>query len=58
MAQKLTLNEGMKSFYHAKDQHVSKDFYQAANDSFKELLEKASERASSNGRKTLSPKDL
>jgi histone H3/H4 len=58
MDQKLIFKGGMKSFFHAKEQHVSKDFYDAANKSFAASLEKASQRASSNGRKTLTPKDL
>jgi hypothetical protein len=40
------------------DKNVASDFYQALDEEVTELLEDAAERAESNGRKTVQPRDL
>jgi len=40
------------------DKNVASDFYDALDDEVVELLEDAAERAESNGRKTVQPRDL
>ncbi|WP_232703426.1 DUF1931 family protein [Halobacterium wangiae] len=40
------------------DKNVASDFYQALDEEVSELLEDAAERAESNGRKTVQPRDL
>ncbi|SEW18032.1 DUF1931 family protein [Halobacterium jilantaiense] len=40
------------------DKNVASDFYEALDDEVDELLADAAERAESNGRKTVQPRDL
>jgi len=40
------------------DKNVASDFYQALDEEVSELLEDAADRAESNGRKTVQPRDL
>ncbi|MGB9964444.1 DUF1931 family protein [Halobacterium sp. CBA1126] len=40
------------------DKNVASDFYEALDEEVSELLEDAAERAESNGRKTVQPRDL
>jgi histone H3/H4 len=43
---------------HLDNNNVSADFYDALDEEVAELLEKASQRAESNDRKTVQPRDL
>jgi histone H3/H4 len=41
-----------------EEQNVASDFYEALDEEVEDLLEDAAERADSNGRKTVQPRDL